>query len=64
LINKIIESVELNYDEWLAKDYFKGWKKCNTCGRYWLRDPRRFVRKSKSPDGLMNRCKACDKIKR
>lgn len=64
LINKIIESVELNYDEWLAKDYFKGWKKCNTCGRYWLRDPRRFVRKTKSPDGLMNRCKACDKIKR
>lgn len=64
LINKIIESVELNYDEWLAKDYGKAWKKCNSCGKYYLRDPRNFVRKTKSLDGLMGRCKNCDKLKR
>lgn len=64
LINKIIESVELNFDEWLAKDYKKAWKKCNTCGKYYLRDPRNFVRKTKSLDGLMGRCKNCDKLKR
>lgn len=64
IINKIIESVELNYDEWLAKDYGKAWKKCPYCGKFWLRDPRRFVRKSKAPDGLTNRCKVCDRQKR
>lgn len=64
LIGKIIETVELNYDEWLAKDYGKAWKKCNYCGKYWLRDPRRFVRKAKAQDGLVGRCKFCDKQKR
>ena len=64
IINKIIESVELNYDEWLAKDYGKAWKKCPYCGKYQLRDPRRFVRKAKAQDGLVGRCKVCDKQKR
>lgn len=39
-------------------------KKCTTCGRVLLKDPSLFVRKSRSPDGLANRCKRCDKALR
>ena len=60
-IDLIIEAVELNYDEYLCKDYKKAWKKCNKCGKLLLRDPRNFVRKSKAADGLTGRCKKCDK---
>lgn len=60
-IDLIIEAVELNYDEYLCKDYKKAWKKCNRCGKLLLRDPRNFVRKSKASDGLTGRCKRCDK---
>jgi hypothetical protein len=44
----IKEAVELNYDEFLSKDYEKAWKKCSRCGKVLLRDPRNFVRKSKA----------------
>ena len=57
----IIEAVELNYDEYLDRDYNKAWKVCNKCGKELLRDPRNFVRKSKSSDGLTSRCKKCDR---
>lgn len=60
-IDLIIEAVELNYDEYLCKDYKKAWKRCNKCGKLLLRDPRNFVRKSKAADGLTGRCKMCDK---
>lgn len=60
-IELIIRAVELNYDEWLCKDYRKAWKKCSRCGTWKLRDSRNFIRKSKSLDGLTNRCKDCDK---
>lgn len=60
-IDLIIEAVELNYDEYLCKDYKKAWKKCNKCGKLLLRDPRNFVRKSKAADGLTGRCKICDR---
>lgn len=60
-IELIVKAVELNYDEWLCKDYKKAWKKCNRCGKWLLRDPRNFVRKAKSIDGLTNRCKKCEK---
>lgn len=60
-IDLIVEAVELNYDEYLCKDYKKAWKTCSRCGRLLLRDPRNFVRKSKAADGLTNRCKQCDK---
>ena len=60
-IGKIIDAVELNYDEWLCKDYVKAWKKCNCCGQWKLRDSRNFVRKAKAYDGLTNRCKVCEK---
>ena len=60
----IVDAAALNYDEWLCKDYDKAWKKCNTCGEELLRDPRNFVRKAKSSDGLTHRCKRCDKAAR
>ena len=60
-IDLIIEAVELNYDEYLCKDYKKAWKRCNKCGKLLLRDPRNFVRKSKAADGLTGRCKICDR---
>lgn len=60
----IADAAELNYDEWISKDYDKAWKKCNTCGKELLRDPRNFVRKSKTKDGLTNTCKCCDREKR
>lgn len=66
--NKITEQIaaaaDLNYDEWLAKDYAAAWKKCNCCNRMLLRDSRNFVRKSKAVDGLTNCCKRCDQKKR
>lgn len=60
----IADAAELNYDEWLSKDYDKAWKYCNTCKKELLRDARNFVRKSKATDGLTNCCKQCDKEKR
>lgn len=60
-VSLISEAVELNYDEYLCKDYKKAWKKCNKCGKWLLRDPRNFVRKAKASDGLTGRCKCCDK---
>ena len=57
----IVAAAELNYDEWLMKDYDKAWKKCCKCGKELLRDERNFVRKSKAADGLTGRCKKCDK---
>lgn len=64
ITQQIADAATLNYDEWLMKGCAAAWKTCNCCGRELLRDSRNFVRKSKSPDGLTNRCKICDKIKR
>lgn len=63
-IGLINEAAILNYDEWLMKDYDKGWKVCTKCGRELLRDSRNFVKKTKSSDGLTNKCKRCDKEER
>lgn len=63
-VQLVVDAAALNYDEWLCKDYDKAWKRCNTCGRELLRDPRNFVRKKKAADGLTSNCKTCDKIKR
>lgn len=63
-VQAIVDAAALNYDEWLSKDYPKAWKKCNCCGRILLRDPRNFVRKKKSTDGLTSNCKLCDRQKR
>ena len=63
-VKLITDAVELNYDEWLSKDYDKAWKCCNRCGRELLRDSRNFVKKSRALDGLSNCCKQCDKERR
>lgn len=60
-VGLITEAVELNYDEFLCKDYEKAWKKCTRCGKFLLRDSRNFVKKAKASDGLTSRCKCCDK---
>lgn len=60
----ICDAADLSYDEQCCKNYAPAWKKCNCCGEVLLRDPRNFVRKSKAPDGLTNRCKRCDQKKR
>lgn len=60
----IAEAADLHYDEWCCKDYEKAWKVCSCCGEKLLRDPRNFVRKAKSIDGLTHRCKKCDAKKR
>lgn len=39
-------------------------KKCNTCGRLLLLDSRNFVKKTRSKDGFVSRCKECDKLDR
>ncbi len=63
-VKLIVEAVELNYDEYLCKDYKKAWKKCRCCGEIKLMDQRNFVKKTKSIDGFTNRCKSCDILKR
>lgn len=57
----IADAAELNYDEYLCKDYDKAWKICSRCKTELLRDPRNFVKKAKASDGLTGRCKCCDK---
>lgn len=60
-VKLITDAVELNFDEYLCKDYDKAWKKCSRCGKELLRDSRNFVKKAKAADGLTSRCKCCDK---
>ena len=60
-IKLIIEAVELNYDEFLCRNYDKAWKTCSRCKKELLRDPRNFVKKTKASDGLTGRCKCCDR---
>lgn len=60
-VGLITEAVELNYDEFLCRNYEKAWKKCTRCGKFLLRDPRNFVKKAKAADGLTSRCKCCDR---
>lgn len=57
----ITEAVELNYDEYLCRNYNKAWKVCSRCKTELLRDSRNFVKKAKASDGLTGRCKKCDK---
>lgn len=63
-LRKIVRAVELNYDEFLLKNYDKAWKKCIDCGKERLRDSRNFVRQVRSSDGYMGRCKNCERKKR
>jgi hypothetical protein len=61
ICGKIAFTAQLMYDKWLARDDKTKWKKCTCCGEKKLRDPREFIKKNTSRDGLSNRCKKCDK---
>lgn len=61
---EIANAAILHYDEFLARGDENAWKVCNTCGESKLKDPRLFVRKVTTRDGLSNRCKICDKALR
>lgn len=60
-VKLITDAVQLNFDEYLCRNYNKAWKTCSRCKKELLRDPRNFVKKAKSSDGLTGRCKQCDK---
>lgn len=61
---EISEAARLHYDYFLNRNNPFAWKKCNQCGAVKLKDTREFMRKSRSSDGLANRCKECDKRNR
>lgn len=42
----------------------RNFKQCADCGRWYLRSPDNFVRKTRAIDGLTNRCKRCDRERR
>ena len=60
----IAAAARLHYDYFLNRDDAMAWKVCGGCGQTKLRDPREFMRKAKSSDGLASRCKECEKIAR
>ena len=49
---------------YFALDDPSNFKKCSTCGLYFLRSEDNFVHKSRAKDGFANRCKFCDKLAR
>ena len=60
----IAAAAQLHYDYFLNRDDQQAWKVCTGCGKKKLRDPREFMRKAKSSDGLASRCKECEKLAR
>ena len=62
---KILEEIALiptlQLEELKEVFYPENWKKCTRCGRLLRRDPRYFMRKKTSSDGLGSRCKKCEK---
>lgn len=60
----IADTAILVYDGYMARlDPFK-WKVCSCCGERKLKDTRVYTRKTRSSDGLSNKCKACEKKER
>lgn len=61
-IIKQINDAAVFHDKLIQNIYFpEEFKQCNTCGKTLLRCTENFVKKSRSKDGLTNRCKECDK---
>lgn len=60
----IAAAAQLHFDYYLNREKPFQWKKCTQCGKIKLKDTREFMRKSRSSDGLANRCKECDKKNR
>ena len=61
ICDKIAKAAQLSLDSWIYKDQPEKFKICSTCGTRLLRDPRNFIKKQNSKDGLSARCKNCDK---
>lgn len=64
ICGEIADAARLHYDYFINRENPFAWKKCNQCGKIKLKDTREFMRKSRSSDGLANRCKECDKENR
>jgi hypothetical protein len=64
ICNAIANTAKLEEDKWRARNQPERWKVCSTCKIKKLADPREFVRRKDSADGLSARCKKCDKKKR
>lgn len=58
---KIAQAAQLSLDEFIYRNQPDKFKICSTCGKTLLRDPRNFIKKQNSKDGLSARCKDCDK---
>ena len=61
IVQKICEAAQ--YHELVTSQIFfeEEFKECTCCGRTLLRDTINFMRKGRSADGLMARCKVCEK---
>lgn len=64
IIKKISECVTYHQEIVLNLPYPEEFKQCSTCKQYYLRDPRNFVKKTRSKDGFTSRCKKCDRKER
>lgn len=60
ILPQIAEAAQ--YHQTLMENCFfpENFKRCNYCGKYYLKDPKNFVRKTCSKDGYTTRCKKCD----
>lgn len=61
IVNKICETVLYHAKLLENLCYEENFKKCNSCGRWYLIDPTNFVRKANAADGFASKCKLCDK---
>ena len=59
----IAEEAALHYQEWLHRGMLTAWKKCETCGRWKLKNADQFGRKKSSADGLSSSCRRCNRAK-
>ena len=64
IIAAINEAAALHYEIMINIFFPENFKKCKQCGRTLLLISNNFVRKTKSKDGFVSRCKQCDKKNR
>lgn len=64
IIVAINEAAALHYEIMINIFFPENFKKCKQCGRTLLLTSNNFVRKTKSKDGFVSRCKQCDKKNR
>lgn len=62
---KGISDAAKQHEEFIANlPFTENFKICNCCGKFLLKSPDNFVRKTNASDGFTNRCKRCDRLKR